>query len=121
MLAASGNVFSAKELKSLSDRGAVGDICLRFFDASGAPVITPLNERVIAIELTDLKRVDRVVGIAGGRRKYAAIRGALRGGRINVLITDRATAERLVKTASSTARQDRETAMPAGTGRESRP
>jgi DNA-binding transcriptional regulator LsrR (DeoR family) len=121
MLAASGNVFSAKELKSLSDRGAVGDICLRFFDASGAPVITPLNERVIAIELTDLKRVDRVVGIAGGRRKYAAIRGALRGGRINVLITDRTTAERLVKAASSSARQDRETAMPAGAGRESRP
>ena len=45
----------------------------------------------IAIELADLKRVDRVVGIAGGRRKFAAIRGALRGRRINVLITDRST------------------------------
>ena len=104
MLAASGNVFSAKELKSLSDRGAVGDICLRFFDADGAPVVTPLNERVIAIELADLKRVDRVVGIAGGRRKFAAIRGALRGRRINVLITDRSTAERLVKSAAAQTR-----------------
>jgi DNA-binding transcriptional regulator LsrR (DeoR family) len=100
MLAASGNVFSARELKSLSDRGAVGDICLRFFDANGAPVITPLNDRVIAIELADLTRVNRVVGIAGGRRKFAAIRGALRGRRINVLITDRSTAERLVKEVS---------------------
>ncbi len=54
LLAASGNVFSAQELKSLSERGAVGDICLRFFDAGGAPVITPLNDRVIAIELQDL-------------------------------------------------------------------
>jgi DNA-binding transcriptional regulator LsrR (DeoR family) len=111
MLAASGNVFSAKELKSLSDRGAVGDICLRFFDANGAPVVTPLNERVIAIELAELKRVDRVVGIAGGRRKFAAIRGALRGRRINVLITDRSTAERLVKGASTGARQERDTAL----------
>jgi DNA-binding transcriptional regulator LsrR (DeoR family) len=112
MLAASGNVFSAKELRSLSERGAVGDICLRFFDAQGAPVVTPLDERVIAIELSDLKRVDRVVGIAGGRRKHAAIRGALRGRRINVLITDRATAERLVKSAAGT-RQERESAVAA--------
>ena len=113
MLAASGNVFSAKELKSLSERGAVGDICLRFFDAQGAPVVTPLDERVIAIELSDLKRVDRVVGIAGGRRKLAAIRGALRGRRINVLITDRNTAERLVKSAAAGPRHDRLSAVAA--------
>jgi DNA-binding transcriptional regulator LsrR (DeoR family) len=96
LLAASGNVFSPEELESLRARGAVGDICLRFFDAQGVPVVTPLDDRVIAIELRDLKRVPRIVGIAGGRRKLAAIRGALNGRWINVLITDRATAERLV-------------------------
>jgi DNA-binding transcriptional regulator LsrR (DeoR family) len=117
MLAASGNVFSAKELKSLSERGAVGDICLRFFDAQGAPVVTPLDERVIAVELSDLKRVDRVVGIAGGRRKLAAIRGALRGRRINVLITDRNTAERLVKSAAAGTRHEREGAVASVGGR----
>jgi DNA-binding transcriptional regulator LsrR (DeoR family) len=120
ILAASGNVFSAKELKSLSDRGAVGDICLRFFDANGAPVITPLNDRVIAIELSELTRVDRVVGIAGGRRKFAAIRGALRGRRINVLITDRNTAERLVRSATAESRHDREVALLAETSGETR-
>ncbi|HEY7059724.1 MAG TPA: sugar-binding transcriptional regulator [Vicinamibacterales bacterium] len=120
MLAASGNVFSAKELKSLSDRGAVGDICLRFFDANGAPVVTPLNDRVIAIELSELTRVDRVVGIAGGRRKFTAIRGALRGRRINVLITDRNTAERLVRSATAESRHDREVALLAGTSEETR-
>jgi DNA-binding transcriptional regulator LsrR (DeoR family) len=36
------------------------------------------------------------VGIAGGRRKLAAIHGALAGGWINVLITDRYSAEALV-------------------------
>jgi DNA-binding transcriptional regulator LsrR (DeoR family) len=71
---------------------------------------------VIAIELADLKRVDRVVGIAGGRRKFAAIRGALRGRRINVLITDRTTAERLVKSASADARQERESVFAGGSG-----
>jgi DNA-binding transcriptional regulator LsrR (DeoR family) len=105
LLAASGNVFSGRELESLSARGAVGDICLRFFDAEGVPVITPLNDRVIAIELEDLKRASRVIGIAGGRRKTAAIRGALQGHWINVLITDRATAERLVRAAPDAARE----------------
>lgn len=101
LLASSGNVFSPKELKSLSARGAVGDICLRFFDAEGTPVATPLNDRVIAIELEQLKRVERVIGIAGGRRKTAAIQGALRGGWVNVLITDRSTAERLLREAKA--------------------
>jgi len=110
LLAASGNVFSPRELQSLRDRGAVGDICLRFFDAMGTPITTPLNDRVIAIELADLKRVDRVVGIAGGRRKTEAILGALRGRLINVVITDRATAERLVREASSAAKPHRATA-----------
>jgi DNA-binding transcriptional regulator LsrR (DeoR family) len=96
MLAASGNVFSREELKLLSGKGAVGDICLRFFDAAGQPVITPLNDRVISMELDQLRRVPRVVGVAGGKRKTAAIRGALAGKWINVLITDRAMAQRLL-------------------------
>ena len=101
LLATSGNVFSPHELKQLSRRGAVGDICLRFFDGRGDPVITPLNDRVISMELEALRRVPRVVGIAGGRRKTAAIAGALAGRWINMLITDRATAERLLRPANT--------------------
>jgi DNA-binding transcriptional regulator LsrR (DeoR family) len=96
LLQRSGNIFSDAELHALGERGAVGDICLRFFDADGAPVVTGLDKRVIGVTLDQLRRVDRCVGIAGGARKYEAIRGALRGRWINVLITDRATAERLV-------------------------
>ena len=38
LLQSSGNIFSEKELKALGRKGAVGDICLRFFDAEGRPV-----------------------------------------------------------------------------------
>jgi DNA-binding transcriptional regulator LsrR (DeoR family) len=96
LLAASGNVFTADELERLRDLGAVGDICLRFFDAAGAPVASPLDERVIGIDLERLRRPKRAVALAGGPRKAAAILGALRGRFVNVLITDRFTAERLV-------------------------
>jgi DNA-binding transcriptional regulator LsrR (DeoR family) len=49
------------------------------------------------MRLEQLQRVSRSVGIAGGQRKLHAIRGALVGRWINVLITDRRTAEVLVQ------------------------
>jgi DNA-binding transcriptional regulator LsrR (DeoR family) len=97
LLARSGNVFSPQEMDVLREEGAVGDICLRFFDATGKPVATPLNERVIGMNLQQLRHVPRAVGIAGGRKKLAAIRGALVGRWINVLITDRFTAAQLAQ------------------------
>jgi DNA-binding transcriptional regulator LsrR (DeoR family) len=96
LLTSSGNIFNGDELDLLRRQGSVGDICLRFFDQGGAPVITPLNDRVIGMRLEQLQRAPRSVGIAGGPRKLAALRGALGGRWINVLITDRATAERLL-------------------------
>ena len=96
LLASSGNVFSVNELDTLRDNGAVGDICLRFFDRDGKPVITALDNRVISMSPDRMRAVKRSVGIAGGQRKTEAIRGALHGGWINVLITDQRTAARLM-------------------------
>jgi DNA-binding transcriptional regulator LsrR (DeoR family) len=96
MLANSGNTFTNDELQDLARRGAVGDICLRFFDRKGRAIGGPLDERVIGIPLEELKALPRVVGVAGGERKATAIRGALLGGYIDVLVTDKFTAERLV-------------------------
>ena len=96
LLAQSGNVFSNEELNMLREKNAVGDILLRFFNNEGIPVESPLNDRVVSLELTQLKEVDRAIGIAGGSRKFEAIRGALRGRLINILITDSCTAEELV-------------------------
>jgi DNA-binding transcriptional regulator LsrR (DeoR family) len=99
MAAMNGSIFSPRELKMLSAAGAVGDICLRFFDARGQALHTTLDERVIGMALEDLRKVERVVGVAGGLSKRAAILGALRGGWVNVLITDRRTAEALLEPA----------------------
>ncbi|MBB3395527.1 DNA-binding transcriptional regulator LsrR (DeoR family) [Rhizobium sp. BK538] len=96
LLARSGNIFSSRELADLADAGAVGDISLRFFDKNGKAVKTPLDERVIGIPLEDLARVDRVIALAGGLKKTAAIAGALRLGVIGMLVTDKFTAQRLI-------------------------
>lgn len=96
LLADSGNSFSMEELEELRAKGAVGDVLLRFFDAYGVPVASPLNQRVISMRLEQLRRVDRSIGVAGGERKFHAILGALRGRWVNVLVTDLLTARRLL-------------------------
>ncbi|MGQ9367973.1 sugar-binding transcriptional regulator [Azospirillum sp. ST 5-10] len=101
MLSRSGNVFSPKELAEAAEAGAIGDMSLRFFDIQGRAVKTPLDERVIGMTLDELARVDRVIALAGGRSKTDAIRGALRTGVLDMLITDRFTACRLLDMADS--------------------
>jgi DNA-binding transcriptional regulator LsrR (DeoR family) len=96
LLASSGNIFSGAEQRQLRNAGAVGDICFQFIDEKGKLVKSPLMDRVIGIDLPTLKSSPRVVGIAAGQSKVLAILASLQGRWINVLITDRQTAERLV-------------------------
>jgi DNA-binding transcriptional regulator LsrR (DeoR family) len=97
MLAESGNIFSEPELEQLTNKGAVAEICHRFLNADGKQVVTPLNERVIGMTLEQLGEIPRVVALAGGQSKTQAIDATLRSGVINILVTDKFTAARLVK------------------------
>ena len=95
LLQQSGNAIAETDQESLRSLGAVGDVCLRFFNEEGAAVKSPLDRRVLGIDAETLRSRPRVVGVAGGGRKFTAIRAALLGGWINVLITDLETAQRL--------------------------
>jgi DNA-binding transcriptional regulator LsrR (DeoR family) len=76
--------------------GAVGDVCLRFFNQDGNLINSRLNDRVMAISPHQLKAVPRRIGVAGGAEKLTAIAGAVKGGWINILITDLETAQHLL-------------------------
>ena len=97
MLRESGNVFSDKDIEELRAAGAVGDVCMRFFNAAGRLVQTEFNERIIGIHSDQILKTRRRIGVAGGRRKFEAIRGALRGRWLSTLITDLGTAQRLIE------------------------
>jgi DNA-binding transcriptional regulator LsrR (DeoR family) len=97
LVASSGNIFSEEELRVIKSNGAVGDICLRFYDENGREAKGALGKRVIGIDLERLRRIRTSVGIAGGKRKFGAILGSLRGKWINTLVTDQYTADRLAK------------------------
>jgi lsr operon transcriptional repressor len=92
--------LSAADARVLTEKGVVGDILGQFFDVDGKVLDLPIHERRIGIELTDLHGITRVVGVAGGSAKTAAILGALRGGYLNVLITNEATARQLLDVAA---------------------
>jgi lsr operon transcriptional repressor len=85
------------DVRGLREVGVVGDILGQFFDASGHVVRLPIHDRRIGIELSDLARVPKVVGVAGGLHKAEAILGALRGGYLDVLVTNELTALRLLE------------------------
>lgn len=93
LLQVSGNALGEDDLRRLADLGAVGDVAMRFFDADGKPVASEFDDRIVGISSDLLRAIPRRVGIAGGTRKAEAIRAAMRGRWIDVLITDRATAE----------------------------
>lgn len=92
------SILTTSDLDDVKLRGAVGDIALRFFDQSGQFVDTELNDFVIGIDLEHLRKIPLLVGVAGGAAKVNAIRSALVGGLVNVLITDRITAKSLLDT-----------------------
>jgi DNA-binding transcriptional regulator LsrR (DeoR family) len=97
LLRESAGVVSLEDQEDLRARGAVGEICLRFFDERGKLVQSPLDARVIGVSYDQLKRTPQTIAVAGGGRKFTAIRAALRGRWVDTLITDLNVAERLVR------------------------
>jgi DNA-binding transcriptional regulator LsrR (DeoR family) len=103
-----GVTFTDDERAELSKLGAVGDVCLRFIDSEGKPIRSALINRVMGIELNSLKTIGRVVGIAGGPRKFPVIRAAIKAGLVHILITDQHTAERLLADVPVAAKREKE-------------
>jgi DNA-binding transcriptional regulator LsrR (DeoR family) len=66
----------------------IGDTCCRFFDAAGRAVPGVVQDRVLAVDLDDLRRIPTVIGVATGVEKARGVLGALRGALIDGLITD---------------------------------
>lgn len=85
----------------LARRGAVGDVCARYYDRVGQAVDAPIDRRIIGINLAALKRIPTVLAVAGGAVKAESLLGAVRGGYLNILVTDQAAAERLLAVPAS--------------------
>lgn len=74
----------------------VGDLAGRYFTAAGAPISGPVDDRVVSVSLRDLAAIPLVVGVALGRDKAAAVRGALLGHHVDALVCDESLARSLL-------------------------
>lgn len=80
----------------LRSQQAVGDICMRFFNRHGQPILQAL-QGVNGITLEQFQRVKRRIAVAGGAGKAQAILGAIRGQYIDTLVTDESAANEILR------------------------
>jgi len=93
-------------VKRLRQLGVVGEINYQPFDAAGRVVDRPelraLSRRLLSVEGDRLQALSRrddryVIAVSGGRAKIDALRGALAGRLLNVLVTDEDAAIALLR------------------------
>jgi deoxyribonucleoside regulator len=99
----SGPIFRQYEDPELADdvrrTAAVAHICGHHISATGEHVRTALCDRTIAVGPERMQKIPWVVGVAWGEEKVAPLAAVIRGGFISALVTDRATALRLLESA----------------------
>ncbi|MBK0418641.1 transcriptional regulator [Leucobacter sp. CSA1] len=82
-------------LDRLLERGVQAELGTVLLDGRGAEISDAEQQRV-GIDGETLRRIPEVVAVAGGPRKTAAIRAALRSGLVTTLVCDAATATQLL-------------------------
>lgn len=89
-------LLTRADLAHLRNRGAVGEVAGRFYNSRGEADGLEINERIIGVELEDLRRIPLVVAVARGLPKVESILGALNGRYLSVLCTDDITAKAIL-------------------------
>lgn len=99
------NTLSQLWYSYLKEKGAVGDVCMGFYDINGKPCCPELDNVVMGMSINDIKKIKTVVCIAQGESKAEAILGALKGNIPDVLITNKSTANKILQIVESSKRK----------------
>ena len=84
-------------LAYLEGKKVIGDVVSRFYNSEGQHIENELDDRLIGIDISDLKRTPYRIGIASMIDKAPAIASALKGDYINVLVTTEETAKKVLE------------------------
>lgn len=91
----SSSMIEPEEIADIAASGGVGEILGHFFDADGHIIETDLSTRMLSASFP-MSKSERLVGLAGGANKVAAISAILKSRRLFGLITDERTAKALL-------------------------
>jgi DNA-binding transcriptional regulator LsrR (DeoR family) len=91
--------LSPKERSALVRQGVTAEVCATLLDADGRTVAHEFTQRCISISSNELRAIDEVIAVAGGKPKTAAVRSVLLSGHANSLVTDTCLARDLLRTA----------------------
>jgi deoxyribonucleoside regulator len=79
-----------RDVREIKHKGGICNFCGVVLDNQGKILDIDLNRRVMAVDLQKLRSNGRkIIGVAAGARKSRAIEAVLKGGWLDVLITDR--------------------------------
>jgi DNA-binding transcriptional regulator LsrR (DeoR family) len=90
----SSGMIRPDEVVELKRVGACADLLGHFFSADGRMLETDLSARATSMSAAELRK-HRIVAIAGGQAKVAALRAVLQSRVLHGFITDEATAQAL--------------------------
>ncbi|QQE13468.1 transcriptional regulator [Planctomycetota bacterium] len=90
------NVVSEDDIQELGKAGAVGEMVGRFFDIDGNECDTDYRNRVISIELDEIRKIPEVVAVVAGGQRSKAILGAIKGNLVKSLVIDEDGAKTLL-------------------------
>lgn len=91
----SSSMIEPEEIADIAASGGVGEILGHFFDADGHIIETDLSTRMLSASFP-MSKSERLVALAGGANKVAAISAILKSRRLFGLITDERTAKALL-------------------------
>ncbi|HCQ64044.1 MAG TPA: transcriptional regulator [Rhodobacteraceae bacterium] len=100
-LADSGHIVTAgiatlDEVHQVSEADGAGFICSRFVNTNGESMALPIEERLIAIELDDIRRTPKRILVASGLNKLTAVRAVIAAGYVTHAIVDSNLAHALI-------------------------
>ena len=88
-------VATEHQLYEYQLQGAIGDILGDWYNVDGEPVAVDLQKLRIGLPIRELRSMKNVIGVAGGSDKTPAIRAALVGRYLDVLVTTEDVAHEL--------------------------
>lgn len=89
--------LDGKSRTRLRQLGTCADVCTVLLDEAGQVVPADFYDRTIGIGTDELRRVPRVIAVAGGASKTQAVHAALRSGFLHGLVTDSLVAKAILE------------------------